>query len=90
MLTGMDTETQVSESDEQAVEQRRESKGFRALMKRPVTLISTAAMVGAAVLGVVVLGDLSRVDTATTTVASSRSTSSPGNETSEGSAVSFQ
>lgn len=76
MLSGMDTETQLSESNEQAPENAKGAKGFRAFVKRPVTLISTAAVVGAAVLGVVVLGDLSRTGTATTTVASSRSTTS--------------
>jgi hypothetical protein len=75
----MDTESQLSESEEQVPENGREAGGFRAFMKRPVTLISTAAVVGAAVLGVVVLGDLSRTDTGTATVASSRSTSSTGN-----------
>jgi len=79
MLSDMNSETQLSEAEEQVPEDGREAKGFRAFMKRPITLISTAAVVGAAVLGVVVLGDLSRTDTATATVASSRSTSSTGN-----------
>lgn len=45
-------------------------KSLRAFMKRPITLISTAAMAGVAMLGVVVLGDLSGTETTTATVAS--------------------
>lgn len=73
----MDTKTQVSESAEQVRETGREAGRFRALMKRPATVISTAVVVGAAVLGVVVLGDLS-TETATPAVASSRSNGSTG------------
>jgi hypothetical protein len=65
----MDTQTQVNESAEQV----REAGRFRELMKRPATMVGTAVVVGAAVLGVVVLGDLSRTETATPAVASGRS-----------------
>ncbi|MBR7828247.1 hypothetical protein KDK95_18175 [Actinospica sp. MGRD01-02] len=69
----MDTKTQVNGSAEQVRETGREAGRFRALMKRPATMVSTAVVVGAAVLGVVVLGDLARTETATPAVASSRS-----------------
>ena len=73
----MNAETQLSQSEEQAPEGAREAKGFRAFMRRPITLISSAAVVAGAVLGVVVLGDLSGTET-TTAVASTHLMGSTG------------
>lgn len=70
MLSDMTTDKPLGEQENADGAAR--PKGFRALMRKPATLISTAAMVGSAVLGVVVLGDLSRPDTSAATVASSK------------------
>ncbi|HWG23954.1 hypothetical protein [Actinospica sp.] len=75
----MTTENPLGEQEK--ADAGRGAKGIRAFMKRPITLISTAAMVGVSMLGVVVLGDLSRTDTTTTTtVSSSRSTTASGTD----------